>query len=561
MSCFFDKRTAEKAPGGLQALVENYLPAPLSCRWEEENGQLVGTFTLTFSSRQEYADKVKTLLNYDPRKLSLTERTPSITLQTPMMEMTRNFSYAEDFTSADLLSWIPAAVAAEGGDPYLFQWSFGTTVFTGLGQSAAVSKRIAVDAVTGYQTKHISVSTQKTGEDTYQRQISFVFDNAIANALGTDLTDYMSHRVPAHAAGVWTEENGEKTFTIVFSFTSMLELQAYNNQVFDTDQCGVRLYQNISGSTAFRDQNSLEETLDLSAFPSDSSGKALLNYEFSTLEGSFVESLSPTAPSAISVENKGDGVTSQRYAGTHASITLKTNIEKRYKASSLQIETIQNGDNFVRYVSIQYKRAGGIAPAKYAASYFSDIRPTSAAVTIEESDSFYHCRLAMTGDAQKISALCSTLFGEGNLFSGFYTHQYRSIKNTFAFRDTLRFSSFLGEDSKEVPVHYTLTLSSGHTITSAICRTADPSQEEKLTDGLQSQEFAFTMPAADAELVLSGSAENGTALLVALLLFFAAAALLTGTFLILLRRSRRRSWVSQKNAAEDFEQLKHKPKK
>ncbi len=94
----------------VEAAINKHLPEELSFSGlEVTDDNATGSFTLSFSDLDEYRDKVASLLAYSGSSIE-----PDISVTMEDSPLQQGFAYSENFTSQDLLGWLPDALVTDG---------------------------------------------------------------------------------------------------------------------------------------------------------------------------------------------------------------------------------------------------------------------------------------------------------------------------------------------------------------------------------------------------------------------------------------------------------------
>ncbi|WP_072341175.1 hypothetical protein [Actinomyces urinae] len=108
-----DSDAKEKINGGyeaIQAAIEKHLPSELEFSGiNATDEEATGNFKLTFSSLDDYREKVASILAAGGM-----DRDPEITFYSADGILKKGVQYTENFTSTELLAWVPDALVVEG---------------------------------------------------------------------------------------------------------------------------------------------------------------------------------------------------------------------------------------------------------------------------------------------------------------------------------------------------------------------------------------------------------------------------------------------------------------
>ncbi|WP_124040034.1 hypothetical protein [Neoactinobaculum massilliense] len=158
--------------GGMDAVdasIKQHVPAGLSYSGMTNDGtNYTGTFTLTFSSIADYQEKAAALL-----AASGDDTEPTVSFSTGDNGLLQGDSLKENFTSRDLLAWLPQYLVADGvvdqeNETLVFD-SPGSTVVTIAGKeySASDTDSASVDDAKDYTFKYVDVTLDVKENGTY----------------------------------------------------------------------------------------------------------------------------------------------------------------------------------------------------------------------------------------------------------------------------------------------------------------------------------------------------------------------------------------------------------
>lgn len=540
MTCSFTQRQLDATGLTLSQLLQQSCPDELTWSAENtENGERC-TLVLEFSSRQEYLQKVTALLNAGPHRDPEYRREPFVLYSTPDTVLTSGCRLREDFTSADLLEWLIDAFDDAAGRPTGIVFEFTRNeVITDGGQPVSVSKWIDLNSLNAETVSRIEMETRQSEDsDRFSRVIRIVFPERTVNALGTALTDFLRGSLPEGAKAVWTEDNGEKVYTVVFSAAELDALQTATQTFFRSNQANLQQIQLNEASTPTVDERAVEESIDLSGFFSEGESTDVF-YSFTVNEH--------TQLLQGSVYGTGEWVKSDKikdhrvftYEGNKDVVRLRLVISETHLIDSVGVSMQQNDDGtFTRELAFRFDPEKSHNGAAYCERYFNRINSTAAAAAVSRDGGQEVCTLSMRGTAVQLTEISSRLFGEKNVISFAETQSTFSLKNYLLFRDDIALSQILGDTNSPTPLDYTLMLNEEEAKRFLSLEYSEYGRQRKLKNPDRTGVFSFSVGAAETNVAYDGSSYNVGGVIVLILLSLLVVLLLVGVFLLLLRTGR-----------------------
>ena len=542
MSCAIPAKNLHATGLTAQELMEKYCPEELVCRiGQEENGMVPLTFTLSFSSQQEYLNKVEALLNEGVLRDPEYRRLPSVVYSTPDTILTSGCRLSENFTSADLLQWLIDAIDSASGKPsnLIFEFTRNEVITDG-GRAVAVPKYINLDSLAAEQVDSIGIETvQQEQADVFSRTVRVTFPRRTVEALGSALEEFLAQGLPSGARAVWEEGEATKTYAATFQKGTIDQLERDTRQFFRSDQISIQQTQLTEYSTFTRDERTIEETIDLSGFFSPENGATQVTYTFRTNDSTQLTQGLVYNTSEWMDSDKVSDDSVFTYHGSENIVRLSLTLTQTHLVDSIAVLMEQNNDGtFRREMDVNFDREKSAGGAAWCARYFNEIATTSARAEVISRGEMETCRLSMRGTPQQLTAICEKLFGEGNAVLFTEAQTAVSLKNYLIFRDDIALSGQLREENNPTPLEYTLKLSGSHrflelsyTDEYGKTRTVQVNEQEPTV-------FTFRTGNADSQISYDGSRYNVWGTILLSLLTAVAAAALVALFLFILRRGR-----------------------
>lgn len=423
----------KKITGGepaLDSLLTQSCPDQLSWDKSSTMTELTYTFTLSFSNREDYLQKVSALLG----------RQPVVYFAAPNSIFSRGLHLKEDFSSTDLLDWARRAAVQQGilGEDTPL-WEGGSTVLHYGDQQIITGETIELVSIEYFPVDKISIDTRLENKGRFQRTVRFQIPQSTCNQLADKLEPYMQARVPEGGAGLWETVPTGKTFTITFSAASPQELTQKTGQALDSVASAQLDSQN---TTLFSKRLAYEETLDLSSFASNQNGKTFLEYSFST------DSEAGISGAQVLGSNgwvQMDGFLTKNggfsFSNDTDTLSIRLKSENEYTISNVAIRMVHQEDGqFHRELILDFNGTHSNLGAAQAAEYFQDKK----LACVQAEAAYSRCTVAITGTLEQMNAALLNLFGSGNAVTlteetGFQLYYRDSVE------DSINLTGFLSQ--------------------------------------------------------------------------------------------------------------------
>lgn len=443
MMCTLSNSKLDQIAGGeeaLDALLRQSCPEQLT--WEK-TGQGNGaaySFTLSFSSEQEYREKAEALLG---RECYLLYAAPSgLFAQGVRLE--------EDFSSGDLMAWLDQALVDQHlceSKPGLF--TEGGAQVTVEGRSFSSPSRLEVREFTYLPVNKVTVSTRLLDDESFDRTISISIPQSTCDQLGESLEPYLQQRIPQGGTGVWSETATGRTFSISFTATDNDSLASKTAQVLDSDSSQSVMEQ--QKDTLFNSQVLFTERLNFSSFPSNRYGKTFVEYQFSSDTTSGV--------SEAQLFQSGRWMTVDGYLDSNGFLfqedsslmQVRLQSQNEFSVESVAVETRRLSEgSFQRDILLDFGEGNGERGAQTARRYFDTLG--IAGLTASAGGS--RCTLSLQGTPSELSAALNQLFGPGNDISLGKEEGFQLYHSTSVY-DHIDMQSFLQQIGYGGSVDYT----------------------------------------------------------------------------------------------------------
>ena len=324
MQVSFDlKDNQDKIKGGTQALdasLRKHLPSGLEYGGIQSEGDKArATFTLPFSSIDEYRSKVASIL-----KASGTDTEPQISIINSSQGLVQGIQVKENFTSKELLGWVPEALVVDGviessrkssvfssdGDTTV---KFGDKEVKNSGGSTISAKDVqdrgfkgvliqasekdgGYDVVISFIAKEIMSSETSSAVDAFLNQVK---PDGAELKKGLEASEAKSY-APSASTNAAKEEIGR---TMTFHASSSQDLSDKIKKVLGASTTDLTFTRDVTEeSHVFKVEKTVSGTLDCSLLCSPEGYGVALSLKNS--DGDSYSSASPSSSSSSSTSNK-----------------------------------------------------------------------------------------------------------------------------------------------------------------------------------------------------------------------------------------------------------------
>ncbi len=245
----------------LNALITEKCPQEMTWVYDESTGSKVYTFTLNFTSPQDYQAKANTILGEGAEATVTINKAESVWANGVYVD--------ESFTSTDLMQWLKTAIVEAGfvsssNSDKIFQ-SGSTNVKFGANDYSA-SDRIDIDEIEYVKINAIHLFTDSKGMDVYDKTIELRIPAASMETKGEEIKAWLKDNVPSGAKAAWEEAKNESIYTVSKDGMTAKELATFLNEYFVSDLCTVEQQSITENMSPFSFNTSLVETVDLSNY-------------------------------------------------------------------------------------------------------------------------------------------------------------------------------------------------------------------------------------------------------------------------------------------------------
>lgn len=254
----------------LDTLIADHCPDVMTYQNKSDEQQFAYTFELSFSSYDDYKDKVDQCLNFAPKIRYTYGNSP---FQTGLI-------LSENFTSPDLLCWFSEALEKEGyidDSKKLWGNTSSTLLFDGKEYELNDEETISITEMSYLPLTKIRMYTEETKHHAYHRMIVFEVPKESLDQSGAAIRNYLTGDLDKDRFQIkWNGTQDGKECQIRFTAKSLDQLSQYTNEVLKSDGSTSCKVSYIDG-VPFQLKKCYKDHYDLSKFAS--SPEESISYE------------------------------------------------------------------------------------------------------------------------------------------------------------------------------------------------------------------------------------------------------------------------------------------
>lgn len=257
----------------LDASIKRHKPAQLEYNGIAPSADgVAATFTVSFGSGDEYKQKVAAILSASGSRI-----TPNIDIATENTLFVRGAALHENFTSLDLLGWLPEGLVAdkvvtESNKSNVLEAGSSTVVHAGV--SANAGSPVTFDAMQDTGITALSMRTTITKDGSYQREIDYTMgaDSYATNAAGFD--NFFAGATPAGGKLTPAADRSAGTvgWTITFDAKDADQVGKLTAQALNSDRSAFSVTTKPAPDNAAILMTTIADSVDCSAICSPKAG-------------------------------------------------------------------------------------------------------------------------------------------------------------------------------------------------------------------------------------------------------------------------------------------------
>ena len=435
--------------GETAALLKNGCPEQLSCEVSENNALYTIVFELEFDSLKDYEEKAGELL----------DRAVDISVDSPDNVFASGIVIHEDFSSIELLSWLPVMInergyiSLENADKLLVNGK-NTAVYNG-DVYKNLDEYISISDLKALTINSVTINTLVNTDRTFNREIIIDLPSESIDENGDAIREYLEGNLTENAEGVWNERSRNCIFTASIKKKSIEELQEFTARLLDDERCVTNYKDSAPDGDVLDIVLNYNEELFFYAFTSEGVAAVPVKYNFDIEDLDKISVLISTdgaVAKSFEVEDL-DGYTTLA-DGCISSMNMQVSMSRRYEVDHIKADTVVNGDDdIIRSFVLELSELPTEFEQKIITSRFVTEDDDNIIKGTQVSDGRFCLTVKLSGSESGVSSSFRNVFGtDGELC--FKLNEKDSGK-TFDYNESLDFSDYMPV-SEDVILTYNL---------------------------------------------------------------------------------------------------------
>lgn len=436
----------------IDSILENHCPGCLEYEKKNTDTGIQCTFTLSFSSLEDYKTQLSSILNFSPQ----------VEYKGIHSFFSDSFYLSENFTSIDLLRWLEILLT----DEYAITenqleklWDIQDTTVSWMDQNYILSEpQIQVSDQTCNAFDGISIYTEEKEDRTFVRRIQFSIPRETLDTQKIELEQKFESIKPEETTGIWTTTASGRIYELTFQAEDFKALSAKTALALDTAAKDPESRISISDNHYLSLHLEYSETLDFSRFLSTEDGKVPVTYYFKP--NSMTEINSEEIQKEINnafVPKQYEDDYYKIYSGNCASLNIRTPGILYFPVSSYSVQTtLLQKDRLKRVLRFSFEDVLRDEEKSLLQSALKSNSSSSLSLKLKETDGSIALSITQKGSLDEINDTSLLLFGDGNEMTEVHPHLSNlfSRKNHYDFIDSVNLTSFLGQNANEISGTY-----------------------------------------------------------------------------------------------------------
>lgn len=465
----FDSKEEQKQQ--LEGIVKESCPSVLKYNTVTEDDGYKYIFTLSFSSRDDYKQKIKELLG----------RQVSVVIGTPNSDLARGWSLKEDFDGMELLSWLQTQLKAKGYKDLTLNFDSVSNVVNYNGDIiSSKTPTLEINAVEGYPVNGVTIETTNNKNNSYDRKLILSVPQNTFDAMGDALKTVMTARTDKSAVySGWTQQGNYQEYQVLYQGINLKELQRVTNLFMDCSNNDIYYGDENQSSTPLAEQLVFEENINTLSFVPQTDKQVNFTYKYSlpikTTHGQGVLFDKGTW------EKQGEWIDGVYTLNTsdYSVYDIRVPDGMQYTIKGIDVELITyDNDSFKRTFDFVYDKQLGEEGLNYAYNFLLN---KGVNVTKEKEDKGLVCRITQSGTASEISSQLGNLFGGGNYISCSRQTSAMAVVTDINVVDNINIAYMLTGDNTKVPFTYKASSGGNENISSLTAENQAFKESPKIT--------------------------------------------------------------------------------
>ncbi len=247
----------------LNAAATEGCPADLTWVHDDSTGINIYTVTLSFTSPQDYKEKVDRIIGEGSDVQIVMSKSDSVWASGVMVD--------ESFSSGDLLNWLKTLLVEKGlvsssNASDIFELDGNKVLFAGEEYTTRYND-ISIDEIEYLSINSIDMLTDAKEYDCYDKTIVISIPESSMEKKGEEIKTWLEARVPSGATGEWTtDDDSNSIYTVSKEDMTAEQLEVFLNEYFDSDACVVTQDDITEDMSPFSFNIGLYETVDFTNY-------------------------------------------------------------------------------------------------------------------------------------------------------------------------------------------------------------------------------------------------------------------------------------------------------
>ncbi len=498
----------------LNEQLDKACPSELEWNYAEEDEQYSYTFTLHFSSLEEYEKKAEKIIGKEA----------SVIMEQPESVFASGLLYREDFDSFDLISWLITFLEQqgnlkEGQVEELFLESFVKLVFDDTDYELETGK-INLDTLIKTPVERIDILTHYRQNKHCDRQVIFTFSSDSMNKNGSEIKAYLEKSKPEDAYLDWSEKNGNSLCTVLAGDYTSKQLNHFVQELFGESESFVNV-QPQQRTGIFASAADWSELIDVSDFSYNANEKIAVGYYIQWEDGMNVTIHRQNSDELFELRE------SEVYGGYKMVVeqemmveSLVTEVSTTYVIEDVEVDTeFHTVDNLTRNIELIFQAKPDQDDQENIRKRIAQKAKGIAEVTNggERKDGRSSIVISQTGSIDDLNAGYQAIFDVQGQLAHKTGGDLLEFQHAGSFVDLMDFTNFLENDPLLTSLTYHLKLPGGEKILEdTISSTVDLKQGTQEVDG---REYTGVVEGAYLSLTLNSRRWNTDGIMLFLLIF------------------------------------------
>lgn len=449
ITCTFPTNTiplGSESENLLDKLIESNCPPDIAYKKSADSSYINYIFTINFSSKEEYRNKLNKIMKTNP----------TIILSESNTIFTNGCTAYEDFNSLDILSFITKAISKEANLKNIkSSFKFNSTKVIFNEKVYNTGPKIKFNDIVEYNPiNSITIKTNNTASNVYDRTIILSIPISTYNKLGNSILSYINSRIDNRCVykSEWFEHDDSIDFKISYTSLNIDQLKKVTAMFLNSaSNENVAYYNDDENTSIFKDQQIFEEHIDTSAYLSKNAENIPVTYIYESdnnIDSGLIHN-------EFNWENCGN-ILNNTFSVTSNNLTLGLKIIEKedFIPRSIDIDMVAEDDgNFTRNIELYYPK-DNINLFNRTLKRLNNIE--NIKISSAETSDKYICYISMYGNIETLNNSITKIFSNDSYLSyEIKENKFMAYNNTIL-KDNIRLKNILPENISSIPIKYTI---------------------------------------------------------------------------------------------------------